>query len=543
VFSVASMRGPVTSAHFGLLKRPSKPRTLAGRTSRLHKRTYTEVGLAVLGIPTETPAMASPRRVMTPAAAADWGVAAVLIVTLAQYAYVGRFARYLADDYANKISVSVRGYWAQQVAEYLQHGGRFSAGGAIDAVALLSEFFVQLLPGLLLVVWTVAIMAAVRSLVPSISRLASVTVAMGLVFITLHITPNPFLSLYWMTGSLTYTVPLVLGTALVAMIASRRAPSWTTILAAGLLAFVAGGFNETYAGVQLIAIGSALLGALFAVWPVSRRSRTLLMSSCLGTLGALVVLVLSPGNALRFRETTALLLTPRPSLAQLPAVTINFAMQFVKSTFVANWGSLLTVGALLALIGARTDTSIRLNWSRGLLIVFYVAAVAMIAMVVSFAPTAYVESLMQPSYGEITPVFIGICAVAVAGWSLGKYVRTLLVNHIDEGRSSQKWKPRIVAIATVLTSCLVAAIPAKSSITIWGERGAFHAYAATKDAQAALARSAGQAGRPTVTVPPLPANLGLFSHLNNYELSPDPSWWINGDEALYYGVGSIRVRG
>ena len=49
----------------------------------------------------------------------------MLIVTVAQYAYVGRFARYLADDYANKISVSVRGYWAQQVAEYPQQAVDF----------------------------------------------------------------------------------------------------------------------------------------------------------------------------------------------------------------------------------------------------------------------------------------------------------------------------------------------------------------------------------------------------------------------------------
>ena len=35
---------------------------------------------------------------------------------------------------------------------------------------------------------------------------------------------------------------------------------------------------------------------------------------------------------------------------------------------------------------------------------------------------------------------------------------------------------------------------------------------------------------------------GLPAHLNNYELSPDTSWWINHDEARYYGVGSIRVR-
>jgi Family of unknown function (DUF6056) len=480
---------------------------------------------------------------VTLGAVAEWGVAAVLILTLALYAYLGRFARYLADDYAEKVALAVRGYWAQQVAEYQRQGGRFSAGAAMDAAALLNEFFVRLLPGLLLLLWVVAVTAAVKSIVPSIGRLASVTLALGIVFITLHITPSPFLSLYWMTASLIYIPPLVLGTAFVALVASRREPRWTRILAVGFVAFVAGGFNETYAGLQLIIIGSALLATQVAVWPGLRRSRGLLISGCLGTLASLIALGIAPGNAVRFRLTTGLLITPRPSFAQLPGVTIHFATQFFNNVFFARWGALLTVGALAALVGARINSTIRMSGSRGLLLVSYVAAVAIIAMVASFAPTAYVESLMQPSYGQITPVFIGVCAVAVAGWSVGRYVRSLFGRYVDDGRISQKWRPRTVAIATVVTSCLVAATPVKSMITIWGERGAFHAYAATKDAQAALARAAGAGGKPTVTVPPIPANLGLFSHLNNYEMSSDPSWWINRDEATYYGVGSITVHG
>jgi hypothetical protein len=501
------------------------------------------VALVRLDLPPGAPALSPLKRQATLGAVAEWGVAAVLILALALYAYLGRYARYLADDYATKVALGVRSFWAQQVAEYQRAGGRFAAEAAVDGAGLLNEFFVRLLPGLLLVLWVAAIAIAVKAVLPSIGRLASLIIAMGIVFTTLHITPSPFESLYWMTASLIYISPLILGTVFVALAASRHEPRRTTILAAGVVAFVAGGFNETYAALQLLMIGAALLATMVAVWPGLRRSRPLLISGCLGTLASLIAVGIAPGNAVRFRVVTGLLGTPRPSFVQLPGVAINFAMQFFNSVFFARWGALVTVGALVALISARTNPTVRMSARRGLPLVAYVAAVAIIAMVASFVPYAYVTGLMEGIYAQITPVFIGVCAVAVVGWSVGRYMRSLFGRQFATGRISQKWRPRIVAIAAVVTSCIVAATPVKSMATIWGERGAFHAYAATKDAQAALALAAATAGRPSVAVPPIPANLGLFSHQTILEMTSDPNWWINRDEAIYYGVGSITVHG
>jgi hypothetical protein len=100
------------------------------------------------------------------------------------------------------------------------------------------------------------------------------------------------------------------------------------------------------------------------------------------------------------------------------------------------------------------------------------------------------------------------------------------------------------AIASVALACLIAAIPIHSAVTIWEETGALNFYAATKDAQAALARAAAAAGRSSVTVPiSATINLGVFSHPSTEEMLPDPKWWINVGEATYYGVGSISAQG
>jgi hypothetical protein len=72
---------------------------------------------------------------------------------------------------------------------------------------------------------------------------------------------------------------------------------------------------------------------------------------------------------------------------------------------------------------------------------------------------------------------------------------------------------------------------------------AIQAWAATKDAEATDAISAGGAGNASVTVPPLRMvdNIGIFSHPADEDLMRDPRFWINEDEAAYYGVVSMAT--
>jgi Family of unknown function (DUF6056) len=476
-------------------------------------------------------------------AAAEWAVAALLVLTVCLYAYLGRYSRYVADDYSLKNDLHARGYWASQIWEYLHWTGRFTCIALMDAALLLNEFFARLLPGILLALWVVAIAAAIKVLIPTIGWPARLGLASGVVFITLHITPSPFLSLYWMSGSLEYTAPLLLGPVFVALAASRREAGRLRIVTAGLVAFLAGGFNETYAFAQLIVLAFMLIATLPAAWPGLRRSQSLIVSGCAGSVLSLGLLAAAPGNGARFSVITEIIGT-RPTFVQLPGVTIGFALQFLNDVFIAHWGALLAVGGLAALVAARTPPASRMSPCRGLLLLLVVVVAAIVAIVGSFAPTAYVEARIVQVYGQIVPVFIGVCAVALVGWASGKYVQSLFARYGEEGRISPKWRSTTAAVASVAASCLVATIPIHSALTIWEGRGALNYYAATKDAQAALARGAAAAGKSTVTVPSTSAtNLGVFSHPSTEEMLPDPKWWINAAEAKYYGVGSISAQG
>ena len=54
-------------------------------------------------------------------------VAAVLLVTLAGYALLGTFNRYVADDYGGVLAVRLQGFWGAQVALYRSWTGRFTS--------------------------------------------------------------------------------------------------------------------------------------------------------------------------------------------------------------------------------------------------------------------------------------------------------------------------------------------------------------------------------------------------------------------------------
>jgi hypothetical protein len=347
-----------------------------------------------------------------------------------------------------------------------------------------------------------------------------------------------------MSGSLAYIPCLLLGAAFVALAASRRAPGVIRIAAAGLLTLLAGGFNEGYAVAQL----TLLLLALAATWvtalPALRRSRSVLVSGCAGSVLSLVILGAAPGNGVRFGVISEIIRT-RPSLLALPGVTIGFAAQFLNDVFVARWVAVLAAGAMVALVAARTPVTSPMSARRGFLMVVSAVFAALIALVGSFASTAYVEARITPIYAQIVPVFIGVCAVAVVGWGCGRYVRSWCARISRDAGNSTRWRSVAMASSVVAVAGLAAAVPVQSLIGIWDDRDAFSAYAAAKDTQAALAQSAGLAGRPSVVVPATSAisNLGVFSHSGFEEMLADPGWWINKGEATYYGVGSISAQG
>ncbi|MGH2605608.1 MAG: hypothetical protein ACRDG5_03365, partial [Anaerolineales bacterium] len=145
-----------------------------------------------------------------------WAAAVIGTLPLAGAASMGFFARYIADDFCTAGTLRRLGFWESQSNWYLNWSGRYSFTFVATSLNLIGPGVTPWLPLAALVLWLGAGAYLVRAWIPmgegSTARGISVALSALLLFFTVGGTPNLYQSLYWQTGMLTYSLPLVLGT-------------------------------------------------------------------------------------------------------------------------------------------------------------------------------------------------------------------------------------------------------------------------------------------------------------------------------------------
>ena len=471
----------------------------------------------------------------------EWAVAAALSAALAAYMLLGVFSRHVADDYAAALAVRERGFWAEQIAYYQQWSGRFTSEAAVTATASLNEAVSRVLPAILIACWIGVLMWALKQILPRVHRIARLLLALEIVYATVHLTPSPFLSIYWMTGSLNYVLPLILASALVALVVRREATGRGRFVAiavgAGIVAFVAGGTSETYVVGQTVALGLAVAIAATPISTEFRRRLRVLCAGLAGSLSAFGVVAAAPGNAIRSAE----ILTPagRPSFLELARLTIHYTRVFFDALVPTHWPALVAVAALAALLGAQSTA--RPSIRSAVIAAGAVTIGALITIASAIAPGVYEERNLAPVYDQIMLLYVCVCAIATVGWIGGQTARTLVDRAWTSGDFTAQVRGVAIAAAALLAGAGLVIGPISALAEIAREVPAIRAYAVAKDAQAAAAETARAQGIASIVVPALPdvTRLGLFSHSPLEDLTSDPTYWINHDEAVYFGVRAM----
>src|SRR5262245_16244183 len=102
---------------------------------------------------------------------AAWRAVPVLAVCcaipLATHAYLGTFARYMADDYCTSYSASQYGIVGSMLVFYRSWTGRFSLILLDGAVGSLDAHAVRWTPGLALIAWVTTVAAFLRAILPT----------------------------------------------------------------------------------------------------------------------------------------------------------------------------------------------------------------------------------------------------------------------------------------------------------------------------------------------------------------------------------------
>lgn len=462
---------------------------------------------------------------------------ALLAAALAAHAYVGLFARYMADDYCTAGTVRTAGVLETQRHFYLAWSGRFSFTLAVSLVELLGTGVVPYLPLAALAGWVAATAWAVYELLsPSLGRrplLFSVLIAELIVYATVaDNTGGVFEALYWQTGMLTYAAPLILLTTLAGFYARAvrrtgvRATGAASLAAFFAAAFYVGGFSETSALMQIGAFAAACAATHFLA-DSERRRRLLpaLVAGLSGSVASLAVVALAPGNNAREATLPAhsdMLTIVARALSN--AVTHAFMEHNYGVTFAPRWAALLLAVVLSFYFSLRSDNDG--GAARRLRRTLWLTGSGLFVYFCCFFPASYAISAAPPPRALVVAQLVLVCTLVSLGWVAGEAAGAYF--------NLKRLKPQRALVASLAALVVLLSFTfAASARRTFALAERARPLARLWDAHDASIRARIEGGEKNLTVP-VAYNVG-----GTDVMTSNPDWYVNKCMAVYYGADSI----
>ena len=463
------------------------------------------------------------------------------VTALSGFTVTASFMRYSGDDYCYSADLIEHGFWGSQVYAYLHEtafgGNRFSLNLVDGMASLAGPHASGLLPGLILVLWIAGMALATYQVFRVLGRTGySPEIVLGstmISFFVLYLTPNLDQSFYWRSALLTYLLPMTVNTWLAVLVIAWLRSARSLALGSAIVLFfalIAAGFSETITAPQIGVYALACATAGLAIWrgpeafrALARRGAWLTGAALAGSLLALVVLALSPANALR----QAALPQP-PGAIQVIRMSLYNAYIFIRIGLAQHFGILVLAGLTFTGLGywystRQPGTLPSLPTLVITAIACLVAAYGLVVCVV--APSAYAESSYPDLRALVAAWWVLIIAVAGLGWLLSQALARWLMD------KPARTLLRTASMAILLCSC---ALPIIISYQTYARLPRYQRWAAFWDARDAQIRKASQANAGRVEVVAIDHIIQGVS-----ELSSDPNFWYNVCAARYYQVRQI----
>ena len=349
-----------------------------------------------------------------------FGVIAVT-VTLAVYAYLGFFSRYMADDYCLLVDLNAGNIFVSSWKKYLFKSNRFSNLFVLGLWELFPHN-IAFVPALHIILWV----GGLYWLLNELNKLFELKFELPFVLFTAELlalfsfftAPNLFQILYWRPGQVSYLTPVVMFTFVAAWLVNLVRRQKVTIPLAflfGFFTFFIGGLSETLGALHSAVLSFSIAAVLlFDKSPRRKPALTLLIALLIGALLALIVMFLAPANAMRINEENG---SPAPIQVLIRALGYAFLFLRISVTtlpvpIIALVGISLLLSYLFFTIREKGSFDPRFNW------VFLIIPLLAYALIfASFAPSAYgqsypVERVRFPAHFILTVAFtsLGICA-------------------------------------------------------------------------------------------------------------------------------------
>jgi hypothetical protein len=492
---------------------------------------------------------------------AAWPTTAVVIAiafaaVLITHAYMGSFSRFASDDYCTAGILRSHGFFGAQRYWFMTWHGRASFTLLMTlAHAIAGAAVAPYLPSVMLALWVAALTwglwEIIRTWCGPEARFGAFVLAEIVIASTLAATPDIYQSLYWETGAVTYISPLALAPVYLGLLArvagGRRSPDLNVLGVSGLVTFVAGGFSETYAALQLVALSLGVLASLAK--PIAgRKAAPVLVAGLIGSLLSALVLTSAPGNAARVASSAARAAAAAPGTwLSLALLSVQFGLRSIASSLSAAHGVTAAAAIVLPALVAATlrpqspatapAISGRVLSARFLICI----AAGVIVIVACFVPTAYIAAFVRGGYRP-QPRLVVTAQFAFFGlvcfWS---YAAGVVLRDVKAWSRPAGYAMRWAGVVAVLL--LVAPLNdiRHTLMLIPSAR----IYAASWDVQDREIRTAEREGSRDVVVPRTAGTSrdsrgDLYFELN--VVGSDPDHWVNQCAAEYYGIDAIVAK-
>ncbi len=458
-------------------------------------------------------------------------------ITLAVYAYLGLFARFMGDDYCHHALVKNKPFFAAVQHHYTTFSNRYM----ILTVPYLTEKFgtrgQSFLPITMILLWLIALYWLLKELHLTLAlqenKLVIYLLTSLLTFFTILQAPARYQSIYWEASSINRLVSLVLTLFLFASLLTLLRKSKTFLPPEGgarwgiflwsllyfIITFLIGGFdemNDTF----IFAISFLFFaGAFFWMKKGAKRTASLWLTSSifLSSLASMLLMVIAPHNSARITHPpTFFVFVGRILTYPKYFYTDATLTPFPLPTFL----SVLVSFLVFSLFYTRKEKTIKKH-KKLLWILFFLAPLLLYTLlIVNFAPSAYAQSY-PAARALLGARFFMTLLLFVEGALLSFLLRPI---------KSEYFRGFLLLILGIFSLYpLRAAWQTFNTIDFYRQR------ATAWDLRDDKIRSAIASGEMDI-------HIQEFDSIHIIkELDSDSNHWINRCAARYYGVDSISA--
>ena len=289
----------------------------------------------------------------------QWLIAALALVPVILYVYLGQFSRLMFDDYCVITSARERGAWNYMVDVLNFWAGSYANWLFKGVMAPLDTLLPRITPALIIVLWLAGLIWLVFQVLTYLKidhsrRALSVALSALIVAASIHAFYSPQ-SFYWYAASSHYTLPLSLLAiymALALWTGRRSELSLLAVIAGGLLCFISAGSSEVFVAFQVTFLTLCLLMCFAFLRSSVRRSYLRVFGAgWLATLVGLAIQLSVPGAALRAEYIAQLSGPPNRSISVLIYETLSRTLTYMNHPpALAGFVMLMAVGLLVMLV-------------------------------------------------------------------------------------------------------------------------------------------------------------------------------------------------